>query len=143
MLQYPDFSKPFVLTTDASNYALGAVLSKPIAFASRTLTRTEENYSAIEKELLAIDWACKYFRPYLFGRKFTLYTDHKPLTFALNLKTTNDRLVKMKLRLEQFNYDIKYRPGKQNIVADSLSRVKPEINANEQQQELCSYDSIK
>lgn len=75
VLQYPDFSKPFVLTTDASNYALGAVLSqgpigsdKPIAFASRTLTRTEENYSAIEKELLAIDWACKYFRPYLFGR---------------------------------------------------------------------------
>lgn len=75
VLQYPDFSKNFILTTDASNFALGAVLSqgaigkdRPVAFASRTLTKSEEKYSAIEKELLAIDWATKYFRPYLFGR---------------------------------------------------------------------------
>lgn len=139
VLQRPDFSKKFVLTTDASNFAIGAVLSqgpigkdKPIAFASRTLTKSEENYSTIEKELLAIDWACKYFRPYLFGRKFTLYTDHKPLTFALNLKTSNDRLIRMKLRLEQFDYDIQYRAGKQNVVADGLSRIHHEINMNPQ-----------
>lgn len=138
VLQYPDFSKRFILTTDASNFALGAILSqgpisldKPIAFASRTLTKTEEKYSAIEKELLAIDWACKYFRPYLYGRKFTLYTDHKPLTYALNLKTPNDRLIRMKLRLEEFDYEIQYRPGKQNIVADGLSRTTHEINVNE------------
>lgn len=138
VLQYPDLSKRFILTTDASNYALGAVLSqgpvgqdRPVAFASRTLTLSEEKYSAIEKELLAIDWACKYFRPYLFGRRFTLYTDHKPLTYALNLKTSNDRLVRMKLRLEQFDYEIQYRPGKQNVVADGLSRITQEINANE------------
>lgn len=138
VLQYPDFTKRFLLTTYASNYALGAVLSqgpvgqdKPIAFASRTLTQSEEKYSAIEKELLAIDWACKYFRPYLFGRKFTLYTDHKPLTYALNLKTANDRLVRMKLRLEEFDYDIQYRAGKQNVVADGLSRIPHEINVNE------------
>lgn len=148
VLQYPDFSKRFILTTDASNYALGAVLSqgpighdKPIAFASRTLTKTEENYSAIEKELLAIDWACKYFRPYLFGRKFTLFTDHKPLTYALNLKSPNDRLIKMKLRLEEFDYEIQYKPGKQNVVADGLSRISHEINMNESESSSSSSDS--
>lgn len=145
VLQRPDFTKKFVLTTDASNYALGAVLSqgpigkdKPIAFASRTLTKSEENYSTIEKELLAIDWACTYFKPYLFGRKFTLYTDHKPLTYALNLKTSNDRLIRMKLRLEQFDYDIQYRAGKQNVVADGLSRIPHEIHLNQQDTDASS-----
>lgn len=138
ILQYPDFEKPFVLTTDASNYAVGAVLSqgkigsdKPIAFASRTLNKSEENYSAIEKELLAIVWACKYFRPYLYGRKFTLYTDHKPLTHSLNLKDSNCRLIHWRLYLEEFDFEIKYRPGKQNVVADSLSRIREELNAND------------
>lgn len=138
VLQYPDFDNDFILTTDASNYALGAVLSqgvigkdRPVAFASRTLSRTEENYSAIEKELLAIDWATRYFRPYLFGRKFILYTDHQPLTYALNLKTPNARLVKWRLRLREFNFEPKYRPGKQNVVADALSRIpEPEETIN-------------
>lgn len=138
ILQYPDFNHPFILTTDASNFALGAVLSqgcigkdKPIAFASRTLNKTEENYSAIEKELLAIVWATQYFRPYLFGRKFTLYTDHQPLTYALNLKTPNTRLVKWRLRLLEYDFEIIHRPGKQNVVADALSRIPEEINVNE------------
>lgn len=139
ILQYPDFNRQFILTTDASNYAIGAVLSqgsigsdKPIAFASRTLNKSEEKYSAIEKELLAVVWACKYFRPYLYGRKFILYTDHKPLTYGLNLKDTNNRLVHWRLSLSEFDYEIRYRPGKQNIVADSLSRVRNEINFNDE-----------
>ena len=104
---------------------------KPIAFASRTLNKSEEKYSAIEKELLAVVWACKYFRPYLYGRKFILYTDHKPLTYGLNLKDTNNRLVHWRLALSEFDYEIRYRPGKQNVVADSLSRIRNEININE------------
>lgn len=139
ILIYPDFQKPFILTTDASKFAIGAVLSqgqigkdKPIAFASRTLSKSEERYSTIEKELLAIDWACKYFRPYLFGRKFTLYTDHKPLTYALNLKDPHSKLIRWKLRLEEYDYEIRHRPGKQNIVADGLSRIHNEVNLNEQ-----------
>ena len=135
ILQYPDFSKPFVLTTDASNFALGAVLSqgiigkdKPCAFASRTLSKTEENYSAIEKELLAIVWACKYFRPYLYGNKFVLYTDHQPLTYPFNIKDANSKLIRWRLYLEEFDYEIKYRPGRQNVVADGLSRIKIESN---------------
>lgn len=136
ILQYPDFSKPFVLTTDASNYAIGAVLSqgpigkdKPIGFASRTLSQTEENYSTIEKELLAIVWACKYFRPYLFGNKFTLYTDHQPLTYIFNMKDPSSKLVRWRLSLEEYDYSIQYRKGSQNVVADGLSRIK--INSNE------------
>ncbi|CAK1589170.1 unnamed protein product [Parnassius mnemosyne] len=86
ILQYPDFNKEFILTTDASNVAIGAILSqgpigsdKPVCYASRTLNESEVNYSTIEKELLSIVWATKYFRPYLFGRTFKILTDHKPL----------------------------------------------------------------
>jgi len=84
VLQYPHFTKPFVLTTDASGYAVGAILNqgkigqdKPIAYASRTLNQAEQNYSTIEKELTAIVWARKHFRLYLLGRSFTIVTDHK------------------------------------------------------------------
>lgn len=87
ILQCPDFNKPFTLTTDASNVAIGAVLSqnynntdRPVSFASRTLTDTESNYSTVEKEMLAIIWATKHFRPYLYGQKFKIVTDHRPLT---------------------------------------------------------------
>jgi hypothetical protein len=81
LLQYPDFNEPFIVTTDASGYAIGTILSqgklgrdKPIAYASRTLNGAEMNYAAVEKELLAIVWACKHFRPYLLGRKFHIVT---------------------------------------------------------------------
>jgi hypothetical protein len=84
LLQYPDFSKPFIVTTDASGYAVGAILSqgkfgsdKPLAYASRTLNTAEVNYATVEKDLLAVVWACKHFRPYLLGRKFTIVTNHK------------------------------------------------------------------
>lgn len=137
VLQYPDFSQPFVLTTDASNYAIGAVLSqgpvgkdRPISFASRTLNKSETGYSVIEKELLAIVWALKYFRPYLYGNEFTLYTDHKPLTYLYNLKDTSGKMLRWRLAIEEFKYEIKYRAGKQNVVADGLSRITHEINAN-------------
>ena len=86
ILQYPDFTKQFLLTTDASNYALGGILSQgkisqglPISYASRTLHGAELNYSTIEKELLAIVFCVNYFRPYLYGHKFVLVTDHRPL----------------------------------------------------------------
>lgn len=88
VLSYPDFTQEFILTTDASDYALGAVLSqiqdgieKPLAFGSRTLNDTELKYSTTEKEALAIVWAVQKYKPYLYGRKFTLVTDHKPLIF--------------------------------------------------------------
>lgn len=133
ILQYPDFDKDFILTTDASNYAIGAVLSqgtigsdKPIAFASRTLNTSEINYSTIEKELLAIVWSTKYFRPYLFGRKFKVVTDHKPLQWVMNLKEPNSRLTRWRLKLSEYNFTTVYKQGKHNTNADALSRI--EIN---------------
>lgn len=137
ILIYPDFSKPFNLTTDASNYAIGAVLSqgpighdKPVCYASRTLNKSETNYSTTEKELLALVWACKYFRPYLYGRKFNLLSDHQPLKSIHTMKNTNSKLTRWKLQLEEFEYTPMYIKGKNNVVADALSRIN-ETHVNE------------
>jgi len=139
LLQYPDFTKPFVLTTDASNEALGAILSQgpigldlPIAYASRTLNSAEKRYSVTEKELLAIVWGCKYYRQYLFGRKFTIVTDHKPLTWVFNVKDPSSRLLRWRLKLEEYDYQIIYKPGTKNTNADALSRINTaEVRADE------------
>lgn len=129
ILEYPDFEKEFILTTDASQYALGGILSqgtigsdKPIAYASRTLNETEQRYSTIERELLAIKWSIQHFRPYLFGRKFTIATDHQPLTWLFSVKDPGSRLVRWRLALEEYDYKIVYKPGKKNQNADALSR---------------------
>lgn len=129
ILQYPDFAKEFILTTDASINAIGAVLSQgeiskdlPIAYASRTLNKAESNYSTIERELLAIVWAVKHFRPYLFGRKFKIVTDHKPLTWLFSIKDPGSRLVRWRLKLEEYEYEVIYKAGKNNTNADALSR---------------------
>jgi len=129
VLQYTDFTKPFVLTTDASGFAVGAILcqgtisqDKPIAFSSRTLNQAEQNYSTIEKELTAIVWACRYFRPYLLGKHFTIVTDHRPLTWMFSVKDPSSRLLRWRLLLEEYDYMIAYKAGKKNVNADALSR---------------------
>jgi len=130
ILQYPDFSKEFILATDASNVGLGAVLSQgplgkdlPVAFASRSLNKAEMNYTTSEKELLAIVWATRYFRPYLYGRHFKIVTDHKPLTWIMNVKDPGSRLLRWRIHLEEFDYEITYKRGSQNMNADALSRI--------------------
>lgn len=136
ILIHPDFRKEFTLVTDASNVALGAVLmqnNKVICYASRSLNGHEKNYSTIEKELLAIVWATKYFRPYLFGRKFTIKTDHRPLVWLNNLKEPNSKLQRWKIKLNEYDFNIAYIKGKENVIADGLSRivVDAEVNLNE------------
>lgn len=146
ILQYPNFSESFNLTTDASNFAIGAVLSQgkigsdlPVAYASRTLNTSETNYSTIEKELLAIIWAVKYFRPYLFGRKFKIVTDHKPLQWLFSSKEPSSKMVRWRLKLQEFDYEIIYKKGLLNKNADALSRI--ELNANDAQpQEQKSFN---
>ncbi|XP_046141954.1 uncharacterized protein LOC123987841 [Osmia bicornis bicornis] len=129
ILQYPDFTKPFNITTDASGIAVGAVLSQgeigkdqPVSYTSRVLNKAETQYSATERELLAVIYAVTHFRPYIYGRKFYLITDHKPLTWLHNLTDPASRLMRWKLKLSEYDYEIKYKPGKQNINADALSR---------------------
>lgn len=129
ILQYPDFSEnnEFVLQTDASGTAIGSVLCnkdlRPVAYASRPLNKAELNYPVIQKELLAIVWSVKYFRPYLFGKSFTIMTDHKPLIYLFGMKDPSNRLVKFRIELEEYDYKIVYIKGKDNAVADALSRV--------------------
>ncbi|KAG6453944.1 hypothetical protein O3G_MSEX008407 [Manduca sexta] len=129
ILQYPDFSSnnEFIVQTDASVTAIGAVLCnkdlRPIAYASRPLNKAEKNYPTIQKELLAIVWSVKYFRPYLYGREFTIMTDHKPLVYLFGMKDPSSRLLKFRLILEEFNFKIVYVRGKENVVADALSRI--------------------
>jgi len=129
ILQYPYFNRDFILTTEASNYAIGAILSQgeigkdlPIAYTSRTLNKAECNYSTIEKELTAIVWAVQHFRPYLYGRKFLILTDHRPLTWLFNCKNPSSRLLRWRLKLEEYSYEIQYKPGRVNSNVDALSR---------------------
>lgn len=140
ILRYPNFNKRFKLITDASNYSIGAVLTQeghPISFASRTLNDHERNYSTIEKELLAIVWGVKYYRPYIFGREFDLQTDHQPLKW-LQAKNSgrdiNPRLQRWLVQLGEYDAKIDYIPGKENKIADFLSRInceKCEINTSD------------
>lgn len=118
--QYSDFKQPFEVTTDASNSAPGAISpqnSKPICQTSRTLNQHGINYFTIEKELLGIVWLVQNFRLYIFERKFTIYTDHRPLQWLFNLKDPSSKLVRWKLKLSEYDYEIKYKPGTINKVS--------------------------
>lgn len=129
VLQYPNFEEPFILTTDASNYAIGAVLSqgkigedKPVAYLSRLLNSAEKNYSTTEKECLAVVYAILHFRPYLYGRHFTLVSDHEPLRWIDSVKLPVQRLIRWRIRLREYEYTFVYKPGRLNSNADALSR---------------------
>ncbi|KAL1132795.1 hypothetical protein AAG570_010747 [Ranatra chinensis] len=135
ILQFPNFDKRFTLTTDASQVALGAVLSqgtgtdeRPVAFASKKLTPTETRYSTIERELLGIVWAVKNFRPYLLGKRFLIKTDHKPLVWVHKLEETSARVSRWKETLAAYDFEVIHTKGSENVVADCLSR---QVNAIE------------
>lgn len=130
ILKFPDFNKTFILSTDASKVACGAVLSQkhgdidlPIAYASRSFTKGESNKSTIEQELTAIHWAIMYFRPYLYGRKFLVKTDHRPLVYLFSMTNPSSKLTRMRVDLEEFNFDVEYVKGKENVGPDALSRI--------------------
>jgi transposase InsO family protein len=132
VLDYPDLSESntFMLTTDASKIGLGAVLAnqngRPVAFASRALNKQETNYNTTEIELLALVWATKHFRPYLFGRRFQIYTDHRPLIYLFSQADPSSRLNKFRMSLMEYNFTAIYVKGKDNCVADALSRISIE-----------------
>lgn len=132
LLAHPDENLPIVLSTDASDTAMGAVLQQvrggecePLAFFSRKLSPTQINYSAYDRELLAIYEAIRHFSELLEGRDFAVYTDHRPLTYAFHRKS-NDANPRQRRHLEligQFTTDIRYVKGVENVPADALSRI--------------------
>jgi len=128
-LAFPDFSKPFILATDASNVGIGSALMqefegklKPIAFASRVLNIAEKRYSTSDKELLSIIWSLKHFRELILGYDIEVRTDHQPLTHIMSCKDPHGRLARHLDTLLEFNPSIVYTPGPCNKVADALSR---------------------
>ena len=137
ILQYFNPNTPIVLSVDASSYGIGAVLlqnNKPCAYASRSLTEAQKNYAQIEKELLAIYFGVTKFHQYIFGNRFTVETDHKPL-IAIFKKTLNScppRLQRILLSLQNYDLNVIYKPGKDLVIADSLSRapLQEEFNHN-------------
>ena len=118
--QYPDFSKEFILATDASKAGLRAMSQGslwkdlPVAYASSSLNNADINYTTSENELLTIVCATKYFRLYLYGRHFKIVTDHKPLTWIMNVKDPASRLLRWGIHLEEFDYEIIHKRGSQN-----------------------------
>jgi hypothetical protein len=146
VLSLPDYDREMLLSTDASEKGYGAALEqnfkiresdpdliKPLEFFSKNYTPAQKKYSTSEKELLAIVMAVEFFHPFLYGKRFTIYTDHLPLTFLMNKKNPHPRLERWILRLSLYDFIIKFRPGKKNIVADFLSRLNDEDDTNPNQ----------
>lgn len=121
LLAYPDFEKEFKVTVDAIQYACGSVLSQLIDGADRPIQYISK--PIIEKELLAIHFAITVFRPYLYGQKFTVFSDHKPLIYLYSLKNPASELTRIRLDLKEYDFVIHHIKGKDNVVADALSRI--------------------
>jgi hypothetical protein len=135
VLIYPDLEKPFRLYTDASNIALGAVLQQkgedgkehPVAFISKKLTKQQQKYHSTELECFAAKWAVKKFHHYLAGNKFTIISDYKNMKWWFNnYRDTNARRIRWKMFMQPYYFNIEYKKGVENKVADALSRIRDE-----------------
>lgn len=131
ILGFPDFSsgEPLSLYTDASQYGAGAYLSQKqdgkervIAYLSTTFNQAEIKYSVLDKELAAIRWAVRRLKPFLWGRHFVIYSDHKPLSYLQGMRLLDGRLARTLEELGDYDFEVRYIPGRLNVVADTLSR---------------------
>ena len=133
VLLAPDFTKPFKLYCDASDVGVGSVLVQvdhevvehPVCFFSKKLDKAQRNYSTIEKEALSLLLAIKHFEVYVGSSVFPLqvYIDHNPLVFVHKMKDKNKRLLRWSLTLQEYNLEVVHVKGRDNVVADALSRV--------------------
>ncbi|CDF36419.1 unnamed protein product [Chondrus crispus] len=132
VLALPKKGLLYSVDTDASDYQIGAALfqthpdaqRKLIGFFSRTLAAAEINYSVSENECLAVIWAVQTLRPYLYGEHFIVHTDHASWRWLMNVTDPSGRLIRWRLRLSEFDFEIKYKKGKANNQADALSRLR-------------------
>ncbi|RDX89332.1 Retrovirus-related Pol polyprotein from transposon 17.6, partial [Mucuna pruriens] len=135
ILQAPNWDLPFELMCNASNSALGVVLSQKvrvgqpmhvISYASRTMDPTQQNYTTTEKELLAIVFALDKFRSYLLGSRIVVFSDHATLWYLLKKSDAKSRLIRWMLLLQEFDIEIRDKKGAENSVADHLSKIEKE-----------------
>ena len=144
----PDLDKEFILITDASSIAIGAVLAqynnmgelKMISAFSKKLDKAQTNYSVTDKELLGLVKSIEHFRHYLLGREFQLWTDHKALEYMKNAKDPVGRLLRWALTLQEYKFKVKYIKGESNF-SDILSR--PTINSNKNNFRQILYTMIQ
>ncbi|MGL6195104.1 MAG: reverse transcriptase domain-containing protein, partial [Thermoguttaceae bacterium] len=130
ILRIPDMSKQFIVRIDACAEGLGAILAQTgefnhehvIAYASRTCNSYEKNYCAYELEALGLDYALKTWKCYLLSLPFIVYTDNRALQYIKEKKDLSGRLTRFLLRLEEFDFTICHKPGRENLAADALSR---------------------
>ncbi|MBM6549298.1 reverse transcriptase/ribonuclease H family protein [Streptococcus dysgalactiae] len=128
-LRIPNPQQTFTVSVDASDTAIGAVLSQPdgiVEYASRLLTDAEKKYSTTEKECLAIVWAQDKWRACLLATEFRVVSDHKPLTWLMTTKDPRGRLARWAYRLQEFNFSVTHVKGKENRLPDALSRPEHE-----------------
>ena len=129
-LSYPDFTNPFIVDCDASDFGIRGVLSQvirpgveqPISYFSRTLSKQERKYAVNRKEMLALVDSLRHFHCYILGRKFKVSTDHSALQWLRTLKKPVGQVARWIERLAEYHFDIEHRPGKQHANADALSR---------------------
>ena len=134
---YPHFDRPFIVDADRSKFAPGIVISqyddnnaeRPVEYDSATLNKEQRNYSPTEQECLALVWAGNKFRSFLHGHQFTLHTDHNPLVWLRKIKQPSGCLAQWIMTLEEYQYEIEYRPGKLHDNADFMSRLEEEEEA--------------
>lgn len=132
VLAAPNFGKPFKIQVDASGVGAGAVLIQegegaidhPVCYFSRKFKRHQLNYSVVEKETLALIWALQFFEVYVGSgsNPVTIFTDQNPLTFLSNMQNSNQRLMRWLLYLQPYNLNILHIKGRENVMADALSR---------------------
>ena len=129
-LRYYVVARPVTLQVDASKNGLGAALIQnqgPVAYASKAMNDTQRRYAQIEKELLAVVFACKRFHQYVYGKTITVESDHKPLEaiFKKPLSQAPSRLQKMLMQLQAYDINLVYKTGSEMYIADALSRAFP------------------
>lgn len=136
LLVFPDFSKEFIVSTDASASAIAGVLSqrydegeRPVAYYSRQTTKAEAKYSSSELECLSLVTCIKHWRCYLYGRHFTVITDHIALTYLLRIRDASARLSRWALKLSEYSFTCIHKPGRAHVNADVLSRAISGITA--------------
>ena len=144
VLAYPDPKKEYLLKMDASKLGLGAVLSQkqsngryhPAAFGSRALHGVEVNYHSTKLEFLAIKWSIKHFQTYLLGRHSKVCTDNNPLTYFLTSPNMDDTKQRWINELPKYDFSLEYQKGKNNTVANALSRISKEHLSDEEAEKV-------